>query len=179
MTPKEMKETAFSNVYAALIAEFRGADHSNNAAVMAAAYQSLDLMTVKDFQCLMNKAKGYIAYEKAEDKKAHKLTEEEVTTIRNWFNNQIRKAQAEQVEARNAHDKETEDHADGREMALACTKHAVRSCFTLGELISAFSRHEAEAMDHLNDHKWHDFKYGKYEGYKMIRYYLEAFEIKG
>lgn len=179
MTPKEMKERAFGNVYAALIAELRGETQSNNAAVMACAYQAIDLMTTEDFKWLMSKANGYIAYEKDEARKAHQLTDEEVTTIRGWFNEQIRKAQVEQVEAHNMHDKETEDRADGREMALACTKYVIRIGFTLGELISSFARREGEAVDHLNDSKCHDFKYGKYEGYKMIRHYLEAFEIKG
>ncbi len=178
MTPKEMKERAFSNVYAALIAELRGESNNNHSAVMACAYQAIDLMDTEEFKWLVKKANAYIIWEKAEARKAHTLTEKEVTTIRGWFNDQIQKAQFEQVKAHNAHDKATEDFHDGREMVLACTKHMIRRDMALGNLTRGFERMEAGAVDHLNDKKWHDFKYGKYEGYKMIRHYLEAFEIK-
>lgn len=179
MTPKEMKGKAFSNVYAALLAEFRGTDHSNNAGVMAAAYQSLDLMTTEDFKWLMQKAQGYVNYEKEETRKAHELTKKEAAAIVQWFSEQIQGFQLEQVEARGAYQYDMEARQSGREFAFVTTKHLIRAGRTIGDLQRLYGKFEGRTLVTLNDEKYHNLNWGKLEGYRMIRHYFEAFKVKG
>lgn len=179
MTQEEMKGRAFSTVYDLLLAEYRGEPVGNGAAYYAAAYQALDLMTTEDFKWLMQKAQGYVNYEKEETRKAHELTKKEAAAIVQWFSEQIQGFQLEQVEARGAYQYDMEARQSGREFAFVTTKHLIRAGRTIGDLQRLYGKFEGRTLVTLNDEKYHNLNWGKLEGYRMIRHFFEAFMVKG